>query len=136
MKEVTQRTRAIEAAASEICAMLRFVSVTSEEARYGLMKLLDRLAAESEREACRQLPIFVEYLLRYYDDWPGPHTIRAVWCSKFPPADGSEATVMSGALAEAIEDRAITAHEEFKRLEAKPFGQVVKLLEEAKDRKS
>lgn len=107
--QITNRTMAIEAAASELLALLKFVSGTADDARLALMRLLDRLADTDGPKAVKQLRWLVDTVTSNYDEWPGPKTIRAVWCTEFKPADGVEADLPPGSLAAKLEQKAIEA---------------------------
>jgi hypothetical protein len=39
----------------------------------------------------RQVDWLIHTLKSRYDEWPGPKTLRAVFCERFKPADGIEA---------------------------------------------
>jgi len=113
---ISRRTQAIEAAAAELTAMLKFVSENSSDVRFGLMKMLDRMAAEDEETAIRQMEWFTGTVVNNFDEWPGPMTLRGVFCVKYKPRDGVEADLPPCRLASKIEERALMAHEEAKRV--------------------
>jgi hypothetical protein len=131
---VSARSLAIAACAAEMCAMLRFVAASgsgANEIREGVMRLLDKLATPGDA-AAEQLRWLKETLLNHYDEWPGPKTIRAIWCTRYKPADGIEADLpVSSPLAAEIEQRAIVGHENTKAAELTGGTGAMLLLREA-----
>jgi len=113
---ISRRTQAIEAAAAEIISMLKFVSENSADVRLGLMKLLDRMASDDEETAIRQMNWYVGTVINNFDEWPGPVTLRGVFCVKYKPRDGVEADLPPCRLASKIEERALLTHEEKKQI--------------------
>ena len=99
----------IQAAIAQF-GMLRFFPA-DEFAKAAVMQLLERMATDAE-----QVNWLVRTILENYDEWPGPRELRAVYCTRFKPADGVEADLVSGRLAAKIEMRAIEAHEATKAI--------------------
>lgn len=99
----------IQAAIAQF-AMLRFFP-GDEFARAAVMQLLERLA-----DAPEKVSWLVRTVLDNYNEWPGPQEIRAVFCTRYKPADGVEADLTAGRLAAKIEARALEAHEQAKAL--------------------
>lgn len=110
---MTDRQRQIVATVGEMAALKYFPS--DEHGRAAIMKLLDRMAGANYRE---QLNWLSETLMDNYTEWPGPHEIRAIFCTRFKPADGIEADLTAGRLAAKIEARALEAHQAHKQLAA------------------
>ncbi len=50
--------------------MLKFVSENSADVRFGLMKLLDRMASDDEEAAIRQMNWYVGTVINNFDEWP------------------------------------------------------------------
>lgn len=74
---------ALEAVAS--LAALRFFP-PDPPARAALADELLRMCRSEDQAAW-----VVRRVLRLYNEWPGPMELRAVFCSRFKPADGVEA---------------------------------------------
>jgi hypothetical protein len=55
-------------------------------ARLELAKLVGRIAATEQ-----QVEWLVQRMLDLYSEWPGPHELRAVLCSRYRPVDGINA---------------------------------------------
>lgn len=55
-------------------------------ARLELAKLVARMASTED-----QVEWLVQRAIAVYSEWPGPHELRACFCSKFRPADGISA---------------------------------------------
>jgi hypothetical protein len=65
------------------------------------MEILQELASSDE-----QLEWLSRRMLKLYAEWPGPHEMRACFCSKYEPKDGVEAdssVYADGILSEAAE---------------------------------
>jgi hypothetical protein len=60
---------------------------------HGISEVALELACMCEEP--EQAEWLLETLKSRYDEWPGPRTLRAVYCEKFKPADGKEATLDS-----------------------------------------
>lgn len=110
----------IQAAIAQF-GMLRFFPA-DEFAKAAVMQLLERMAQDAE-----QVNWLVRTILETYDDWPGPRELRAVFCTRYKPADGVEADLTAGRLAARIEMRQIEQHEETKRL-SEPAKRIVREL--------
>lgn len=67
--------------AGELTA-LRFFPGDSE-GRLGIMKLIGRMATNEE-----QVRWLVRRTMDLFDEWPGPRTLRLIFCKRFKPADG------------------------------------------------
>lgn len=93
-------------------SLLKFFP-TDEFAKAALVGLLCRMATEPA-----QLQWLSRTLMDNYTEWPGPQEIRAVFCTRFKPADGIEADLTAGRLAAKIEARALEAHQQHKQLAA------------------
>ena len=91
-------------------SMLKFFP-SDEFARAGIMSLIQRMAGTIE-----QVNWLTETVLKHYNEWPGPQELRAVFCTRYPPKDGVEADLTSGALANKIESMAISACQDHKQL--------------------
>lgn len=57
-----------------------------KEARAALVQIVCEMASSDE-----QIAWLVKRALALYNEWPGPHELRACFCSKFPPRDGINA---------------------------------------------
>ena len=62
---------------------------TGEIERYSLMDLLGRLCDDDPAH----IAWLGEKMAGSYAKWPGQVSIRAVWCTRFPPADGVEGSL-------------------------------------------
>ena len=51
-----------------------------------IARLLDRIAETDD-----QIDWICDKILQEFDEWPGPKTLRSVYCKKFKPADSKEA---------------------------------------------
>ncbi|TXH41277.1 MAG: hypothetical protein E6Q97_37910 [Desulfurellales bacterium] len=113
--EVNLRESAIVKAVGEIVGLLKFPP-GGQDGRLALMRLFDRIVSANPQEAVKQLQWLVETVVDNYNEWPGPQEVRAVFCTRYKPADGVEADLTAGRLAAKIEARALKAHEETKAL--------------------
>lgn len=102
---VNQRTKMITETSAQILALIKFVSGTSADARLALMALLDDMVSQDLREARVQLDWLARTVRDHYDDFPGTRTLRAIFCTRFRPADGVEVDLTAGPIALAIEAR-------------------------------
>lgn len=78
-QEVTQKCAALTA--------LKFFP-QEPEAEFQLVLAVCRMAEKME-----QVDWLIARMLSLFDEWPGPRTMRAVFCRRFRPADGIEANV-------------------------------------------
>ena len=90
-------------------AMLKYFPA-DEFARAGIMQLLMSMAETPE-----QVSWLTRKILEMCDEWPGPVTIRGIFCSKFKPKDGIDVDPPPR-IAALNEMRAIEASENHKRL--------------------
>ena len=107
-------TQEVKAAVAEL-SMLRFFP-SDVAARAGVASLLARMVDAPER-----LRWLVRAMVDEVGTWEGPKELRAVYCSRFRPADGVEADCTHGSLAGSLfgpdaEARQIEAHEKAKEL--------------------
>lgn len=58
---------------------------------YAQGALVRMICEMSENDA--QIDWLVKRTLSLYNEWPGPQTLRAIFCRRFKPADGIEANV-------------------------------------------
>jgi hypothetical protein len=72
---------------AELCAGLTVLKFfpTDPGGRAEVMLLIGRMAHNEG-----QVKWLVQRLLDLYDEWPGPRTLRAVFCHKYKPADGKD----------------------------------------------
>lgn len=56
------------------------------EAQVAIVSIVCRMASKLD-----QIDWLVESALAVYDDWPGPRELRALFCSRWRPADGIQA---------------------------------------------
>lgn len=99
-------------------ALLRFFP-PDPGARAALIGLLARMVGNCPlygTNPAQRLHWLTQAMLTHYNEWPGPETLRAVYCTRFKPADGIERDLTSGSLAEEIERRAIEGHADMKIL--------------------
>ncbi len=113
----------IECAAS--FSLLRYFPGGDLDVKRALMHELGRMAATAE-----QLQWLQQRVLAAYAEWPGIAEIRAVFCTRFTPADGRNAELATNSpIARDIEFSLIERAEEQKRL---PAPAAIKQLAEAK----
>ncbi len=68
-------------------ALMKFFPPKSEEgARTALVGMICEMASNNE-----QIEWLVRRALTLYNEWPGPRELRALFCSRYKPADGIEA---------------------------------------------
>lgn len=65
--------------------LMKFFPV-DPQARTALVQLICGMAQTNE-----QVEWLVRRALTLFNEWPGPRELRALYCSKFRPADGAEA---------------------------------------------
>jgi hypothetical protein len=72
---------------AELCAGLTALKFfpTDPGGRAEVMLLIGRMATNED-----QVRWLVQRLLDLYDEWPGPRTLRAVFCHRYKPADGKD----------------------------------------------
>jgi hypothetical protein len=68
----------------EKLAMLKFFPA-DQGARLGILEIVCAMAKTEE-----QVTWLVKRMTTMYNEWPGPKELRAMFCSKFRPADGVE----------------------------------------------
>lgn len=113
-------TQEAKAAVAEL-SMLRYFP-SDVAARVGITSLLARMVDSPER-----LRWLVRTMVDEVGTWEGPKELRAVYCSRFRPADGVEADCTHGSLAgslfgpDAAEARQIEAHQQVKALPPAPM---------------
>jgi hypothetical protein len=75
---------------------------TDPVAQADIMGLFERMVSDE-----RQLAWLVTTLLDSTDEWPGPRSVRGLFCTRFKPCDGIEATCgLAGFTGEDSEGRA------------------------------
>ena len=68
-------------------ALMKFFPAQSESgARAALVGMVCEMASNNE-----QIEWLVRRALALYNEWPGPRELRALFCSRYKPADGIEA---------------------------------------------
>lgn len=110
-------------------AMLQYFPGESA-ARAAIMRIIDAMATTTE-----QVDWLAAEMIRRFNEWPGPQSLRALFCMKFKPADGGEEDFpQNHRISQEAEMRAIEQSDNFKRLDAaKPLN--VRLLASGKDAK-
>lgn len=108
---MTVMEKAATMAVSEMTLLKFFPS--DPMGRAALVNMLAKMA-----NAPQELMWLASTILENYDEWPGPRELRAVFCTRFKPADGVEADITAGRLAAKIEARALEAHQNQKHLAA------------------
>jgi hypothetical protein len=70
-----------------LCAPLMLLKFfpSDAQARASVILLIAEMATNED-----QVRWLVQRLLDLYDEWPGPRTLRAVFCHKYKPADGKD----------------------------------------------
>lgn len=101
--KVSERVRFIEEASASILALAKFQSGSSDDARVALMRLLHDMVSHDPKEARVQLDWLARTIRDHYDEFPGTRTLRAIFCTRFRPADGVEVDLTAGPIALAIE---------------------------------
>ena len=83
--------------------------------REAVMNLLDKLAAGNEE----RLQWLVDIVVNYVGEWPGPAQLRALYATRYRPADGIEGThcTIAGFTPMDLERASLEAHENVKQLE-------------------
>ena len=106
MREIDWKLKISEAVGE--LAQLKFFP-SDELARAGIMKLLLRLV---EFGRVDQLEWLVRAMVDTVGTWNGPLELRGVFCTRFKPADGTEAdcALTPGFSPEAMEARSATQH--------------------------
>lgn len=116
MKPTPMQNAALNAVAA--FGMLRFFP-SDEITRATLAELIERMANKPH-----EIQWLVQKVLANYDEWPGPQHLRAIFCTRYRPADGIERDLMEGPVYHEIMRRA----EEPPEL---PTAAAMKLLAEA-----
>jgi len=103
-------------------AMLQYFPAESG-ARTAIMRIIDAMATTTD-----QVDWLAVEMVTRFNDWPGPQALRALFCTKFKPADGKEENfAQNHRISQEAEMRAIEQSDGFKRLDAaKPLN--VRLL--------
>ncbi len=106
------RPEAIEKAVADLSILRYFPSGPGEQK--AVMQLLDRIVDEEYR-----LAWLVHTLTDYVGEWPGPAQLRALYATRYRPADGIEGThcTIAGFTPMDSERASLEAHENVKRLE-------------------
>jgi hypothetical protein len=70
-----------------LCAPLMLLKFfpTDAQARASVILLIAEMATNED-----QVKWLVQRMLDLYDEWPGPRTLRAVFCHRYKPADGKD----------------------------------------------
>jgi hypothetical protein len=100
------------------------------DARTAIMRIIDAMATTTE-----QVDWLAAEMVTRFNEWPGPQNLRALFCTRFKPADGGEENFpQNHRISQEAEMRAIDQSDNFKRLDAaKPLN--VRLLASGKDTK-
>jgi hypothetical protein len=93
------------------------------DARTAIMRIIDAMATTAE-----QVDWLAAEMITRFNEWPGPQALRALFCTRFRPADGKEENFpQNHRISQEAEARAIEQSDGFKRLDAaKPMN--VRLL--------
>lgn len=94
--------------------------------REAVMDLLERIADRPER-----LGWLVETLVNYVGEWPGPAQLRALYATRFRPADGIEGPhcAIAGFTPRDSERASLEAHDNVKREELEAPNISLRLLQ-------
>jgi len=103
-------------------AMLQYFP-GERDARTAIMRIIDAMATTAE-----QVDWLAAEMITRFNEWPGPQALRALFCTRFRPADGKEENFpQNHRISQEAEARAIEQSDGFKRLDAaKPMN--VRLL--------
>ena len=85
------RIVAIESAVSRMIELLKFSSPNSHDQRVALMELFGAMVSKDDNVAEGQCEWLVKILTTQFDEWPGPRTVRGIFCRRWKPVDGIEA---------------------------------------------
>ena len=98
------------------------------DARTAIMRIIDAMATTTE-----QVDWLAAEMIRRFNEWPGPQALRALFCTRFKPADRKEENFPTNhRICQESEMRAIEQSDSFKRLDAeRPMD--VRLLAERKE---
>jgi hypothetical protein len=119
---LTQKEMAIIAAIDEWAILINFPE--DELKRSQIMKLLDRLANNAD-----EITWLTNELVLRFDKWPGPHTLRAVFCQRYQPRDGNVVDLPeSHPIVQAAMQRAIDECERYKQLPPAAHRQIRELM--------
>jgi hypothetical protein len=92
-------------------SMLKFFPAEAG-AREAIMHLIDRMASNVEQVLWLEEAASVQF-----NDWPGPHDLRCLFCTRWKPADGHEANFPVGhRISMENEMRAIEESNDYKKL--------------------
>ena len=99
-------------------AMLQYFPA-ERDARTAIMRIIDAMATTTE-----QVDWLAAEMITRFNEWPGPQALRALFCTRFKPADGKEENFpQNHRISQEAEARAIEQSDEFKRLDAaKPIN--------------
>lgn len=85
---------------------------SDKDARTEVMRLLSRMVSERE-----ELDWLIQTMIDKVGRWHGPMELRGVFCTRYKPADGIEASCSVGEFSpEAIESRAALQSAEYRAL--------------------
>ena len=65
-------------------AMLQYFPA-ERDARTAIMRIIDAMATTTE-----QVDWLAAEMITRFNEWPGPQALRALFCTRFKPADGKE----------------------------------------------
>lgn len=87
--------------------------------RAGVMSLLEKIIDHPER-----LRWLVDTMVNYVGEWPGPAQLRALYATRYRPADGIEGVhcMIAGFTPCDSEAAELEAHENLKLEEARQYG--------------
>lgn len=91
LNELPGRIVAIESAVSRMIELLKFSSPNSHDQRVALMELFGAMVSRDDLQAREQCDWLVKILTTQFDEWPGPRTVRGIFCRRYKPVDGIEA---------------------------------------------
>lgn len=100
---MADRIDKVFAAALDELSLLKYFP-SDPGSRAALLRILCQMVAGPV-----ELRWLVDTVLKYYDEWPGPRELRAVYCTRHRPKDGIEAGVSSQRFLTELEQRAIEA---------------------------
>lgn len=84
------------------------------DARTAIMRIIDAMATTTE-----QVDWLAAEMITRFNEWPGPQALRALFCTRFRPADGKEENFpQNHRISQEAEMRAIEQSDNFKRLDA------------------
>lgn len=108
----SEKDKAIIDAISEMSCLRYFPADAG--ARAAIAKMLDRMARNAA-----EIRWLTSTMVDQVGEWQGPKELRGIFCQRFAPADGIEASSTHPKFSpEANETRAIEAHQQVKQLSA------------------